>query len=362
MRIRGSFVLAIAIAATIVFWMASGQIDDDEDAHSEGPAAASADDGQLTSVRVAMIAAQNRDSTLTIRGRTEALRKVTLRAETQGAIVSMPTERGAFVSEGDLICEIATNDRAARLEEARANLALRRAENDAARELGERGFRSDIQRAGALAALNSAQAAFRAAEVDLGRTQITAPFDGILDERFVNVGDYMSPGAPCGVVVDQNPFLIVGQVSERDVSSLQTGALGFGRLIDGTEVQGRIRFIGTQADPSTRTFRVELEVENEDSSLRDGITSNIIVPTRSEMAHQISPAILSLADTGQIGVKLVDDEDIVRFTPIEIVADDGEGFWIRGLPNVARLIIVGHEYVVDGQHVNPVEVSTEVQS
>lgn len=228
MRIRGSFILAIAIAAVIIFWMVSGQIKSDEDAGSEAPAAASADDGNLTAVRVATLTAQQREASLTIRGRTEALRKVTLRAETQGVIVAMPIERGSFVTEGDLICEIATNDRTARLEEARANLALRIAENNAARELGERGFRSDIQRSGAVAALNSAQAAFTAAEIDLARTQITAPFDGILDERHVNIGDFMSPGTPCGVVIDQDPFLIVGQISERDVASLTLGAPGLG--------------------------------------------------------------------------------------------------------------------------------------
>ena len=66
-----------------------------------------------------------------------------------------------FVSEGDVICQIAVNDREARLEEARALVAQREAEYTAAQELGERGYRSDIQRAGALAARNSARAALR---------------------------------------------------------------------------------------------------------------------------------------------------------------------------------------------------------
>ncbi len=342
--------------------MLSGQLSGNKVAESEDPAANGADDGTLTRVRIARITAQERDATLTIRGRTEALRKVTLRAETRGAIVAMPVERGMFVDEGDVICEIEVNDRAARLEEARALSAQRLAENEAARELGERGFRSDIQRAAALAAYNSAQAGLRAAEVELGRTRIRAPFAGVLDERFVNVGDYMSPGTPCGVVVDQDPFLIVGQVSERDVGKLTLNSPGIGRLIDGTEVEGHIRFIGTQADPATRTFRVELAVSNEDGLLRDGITSNIIVPVRSAASHRVSPAVLSLSDSGQIGVKIVDDEDIVRFVAIEIVADDRSGFWIMGLPTAVRVIIVGHEYVVEGQHVDPVDVTPEIQS
>ncbi len=362
MRIRGSFVIATSIAGIIGIWLLSGQIGKDEVAVSEGPAANGAEDGTLARVRIARIAAQQRDATLTIRGRTEALRKVTLRAETQGVIVAMPVERGMFVEDGDIICEIAVNDRAARLEEARALVTQRRAENDAARELGERGYRSDIQRSAALAAYDSARARLSAAEVELERTRIRAPFDGILDERHVNVGDFMSPGTPCGVVVDQDPFLIVGQVSERDVAKVTLGSPGVGRLIDGSEVEGRIRFIGTQADAATRTFRIELEVSNEDGLLRDGVTSDIIVPVQSTEAHRISPAVLSLLDTGQVGVKIVDDDNMVRFVAIEIVADDSDGFWVRGLPPLARVIVVGQEYVMPGQHVDPVDVTEEVQS
>jgi multidrug efflux system membrane fusion protein len=361
MRIRGSFVIAIAIAALIAVWMASGTVGRDEASPSGGDA--TAEDGRaLASVRVATLTAQQRDASLTIRGRTEALRKVTLRAETQGAIAEMPIERGQFVNEGDIICQIEVNDREARLEEARALLDQREAEYRAAQELGERGYRSDIQRAGALAARNSARATLRAAEVELERTHIRAPFNGILDDRHVNVGDYMSPGSPCGIVVDQDPFLIIGQVSERDVNKLTVGSPGVGRLIDGTLVEGRVRFIGTQADPATRTFRVELEVANEDSSLRDGITSNIIVPVRSVEAHLISPAVLSLSDIGQIGVKTIDDDNVVQFIPVEIIEDTGNGYWVRGLDQTARVIVVGHEYVVEGQRVNVTEVATEVRS
>jgi len=362
MRIRGSFVIAVSIAAIVVVWMASGTVGRNGDAAPTQSETETTTDRAVTSVRVATITSQRRDASLTIRGRTEALRKVTLRSEIQGTITEMPIERGMAVVEGDIICQVAVNDREARLEEARSLLAQRRAEYDAAQELGERGFRSDIQRAGSRAAFHSAQASLAAAEVALERTQIRAPFDGILDERHVNVGDYMSLGTPCGVVVDQDPFLIVGQVSERDVSSLTLGSPGVGRLIDGTQVEGVIRFIGTQADPATRTFRVELEVSNENGSLRDGVTSNIIVPIRSVEAHRISPAILSLSDVGQVGIKVIDEENVVHFTPVEIIEDTGEGFWVRGLPQSVRVIAVGHEYVIEGQTVNPVEIGTEVQS
>jgi len=361
MRIQSSIVLAIAIGAIIVFWMASGSIGGRHQGGDAGHEAAE-DTTPVASVRVTTVTAQQRDASLTIRGQTQALRKVTLRAETQGTIAEVPIERGMHVNEGDVICQLAVNDREARLAQAQALLAQREAEYTAAQELGERGYRSDIQRAAALADRDLARATLEAAQAEFDRTRIRAPFDGILDERDVNVGDYMSPGAPCGVVVDQDPFLIVGQVSERDVGKLTVGAPGVGRLIDGTTVEGHIRFIGTVADPATRTFRVELEVSNEDGMLRDGVTSDIVVPVRSVEAHHISSSIISLADTGEVGVKTIDDDNIVHFMPVEIVEDTGDGFWVRGLPHTARVIVVGQEFVIEGERVNPVEVSEEVQS
>jgi len=362
MRIRSSFVIAIAIGAIIVVWMASGSVGNRSGQNHADADAAAETDAAAISVRVATITAQNRDAALTIRGQTSALRKVTLRSETQGIIAELPVERGEHVAEGDIICQLAINDREARVAEARALLDQREAEYTAAQELGERGYRSDIQRAGALAARDSARATMRAAEVELERTRIRAPFDGILDDRSVNVGDYMSPGAACGIVIDQDPFLIVGQVSERDVSKLTLGSPGVGRLVDGTRVQGTIRFIGTQADPATRTFRVELEVANEDGALRDGMTSDIIVPIRSVEAHLISSSILSLSDIGEVGVKIIDEDNVVHFMPVEVIEDAGDGFWVRGLPRTARVITVGQEFVVDGERVIPVEVGEEVQS
>jgi multidrug efflux system membrane fusion protein len=71
----------------------------------------------------------------------------------------------------------------------------------------------------------------------------------------------------------------------------------------------------------------------------------------------ISPSVLALADDGTIGVKVVDDDDVVRFLPITIVADRPDGIWVAGIPDKARLITVGQDFVVDGETVKPVTVA-----
>lgn len=71
-------------------------------------------------------------------------------------------------------------------------------------------------------------------------------------------------------------------------------------------------------------------------------------------AYKISPSILSLADNGQIGVKIVDENDRVQFKPVALLKDTPEHLWITGLPPSVRIITVGQEFVLSGQKVKPV--------
>jgi multidrug efflux system membrane fusion protein len=77
------------------------------------------------------------------------------------------------------------------------------------------------------------------------------------------------------------------------------------------------------------------------------------------MAMLLTPAILAHGDDGRIGVRIVDDRNIVRFAPVELITQGPEGAWVRGLADQARVISVGHEYVVAGQEVQPVFENAE---
>ena len=107
------------------------------------------------------------------------------------------------------------------------------------------------------------------------------------------------------------------------------------------------------ADPETRTFRVELEVPNEGYKLRSGVTAEITFKTNSVEAHFLSPAYLTLNDSGVLGLRAVDAENMVKFYPVRILADTPDGIWVQGLPETVRLIVVGQDFVRDGDKVQP---------
>src|SRR5690606_27179036 len=129
------------------------------------------------------------------------------------------------------------------------------------------------------------------------------------------------------------------------------GGEGSAVLVDGSEVTGKVRYISRVADQATRTFSVELAVPNPDSAIRAGVTAQLRLFAAAVRVHTLSSALLSLADDGTVGVKVVDDRDIVRFYPVQIVGSTQEGLHVTGLPERIRLITVGQGFVTEGQQV-----------
>lgn len=345
---------AIAIFVGAALWVATGYLTGTHDTPMAPPIeTAAASTAQAPQVRVRVMRNQPHAADLVLRGRTEAENKVELKAEMAGRVTGLPAAKGQLVKAGDPICELDVGARKARLDQAKAQLKQAKLEYDAAIVLEQKGHRSETQTAAALAAYEAAEANIRLMEQELSYTVMRAPFDGIVGNRMVAIGDYMVAGTACAWVVGADPFLIVGAVSESQIAQVSPGTEGSARLVTGETVEGKVTFLASAADSQTRTFRVELTVPNPDFKLRDGITADIRIRSSSVPAMQLSPAILSLDDSGKIGVKIVEN-GIARFFAVALVADDKDGVWVAGLPDEATVITVGQEYVKDGEAVNAV--------
>ena len=356
---KWSPILAVVLAAAAIVWVLSGQFADDQPATADVTTAASESETQrpLTEVRVEQVAAKPFTLELDVTGRTAANRDVDLKVETTGQIAEVLVDEGDVVAAGDVIARIAMDDRTERLAKAHALVEQRQIQYDASQELMASGWREKTSNAEDKALLNAALADLAAIKVDIARTEITAPFDGVLDSLAIEVGDVVDTNETVGTLYDLDPVLVVASVSERDVDRIDVGDAGHARLVTGEEYDGVVRFVSKVAEAQTRTFRVELEVSNPDGHVPAGLTADIVVPLATVPAHQISPSVLALADDGTIGVKIVDDDHVVRFVPITIVADRPDGIWVVGIPDNATLITVGQDFVADGQTVKPVALA-----
>ncbi len=93
---------------------------------------------------------------------------------------------------------------------------------------------------------------------------------------------------------------------------------------------------------------------NEDYLIKEGLPSEITIPLAQQKAYKISPSVLALLDDGSVGVKVLDENDVVLFLPITLLKDTPDYLWVSGLPDNIRLITVGQEFVTQGQTVKPI--------
>jgi len=297
MKVKQTYKTASITAIFLLIWMVSGSLVEDEASPQSESSLTT-----LSSVTVLNSMAILKSKIIKASGFTEADKFINVRAEIGGRVISRPFKQGDYVKEGDLLCQLYIAGREA-------------------------------------------------------YPKILAPFSGYLESSNVDKGDYLNTGGICASLIDSDPMLLIADIAEKEIADIDLGANSMARLISGNEVRGKVSFIATSADKNTRTFRVEVQVDNKDSTIRDGVSAEIYIESKKVLSHRISPAILSLNDQGKLGIRTVDENNSVEFREIEILEDTTDGLWISGLNKNERIITLGQEYVFQGQTVNVKEMS-----
>ena len=292
MKIKQTYKTAAILASFLVIWMVSGSMIEEESFEKNSSTL-----DTLSSVTIVNSKATNKSKILKSSGFTEADKFVQVRAEVSGRLIARPAKQGDYIEEGDLICQLYIAGREA-------------------------------------------------------YPKIVAPFSGYLETLRVEEGDFLNTGSVCAALIDPDPMLVVADIAEKDIAQVQLGSKASAKLISGRYISGEVTFIASSADKNTRTFRVEISVDNKDRTIRDGVSAEIYIKGKEEAAHIISPAILSLNDQGKLGVRTVTADNRVEFKEINILEDTNSGMWVSGLGEEARIITLGQEYVFQGQTVN----------
>ena len=121
-------------------------------------------------------------------------------------------------------------------------------------------------------------------------------------------------------------------------------------------MQGTLSYIARAADAVSRSYRIEIEVDERYRNLMAGVTVELLVDSENINAYRIPPSALTLDDNGQVGVKVLDARNRVEFFNVEIVGDETNqlepGIWVTGLSGNITLVTVGQEIVFPGQIVD----------
>lgn len=342
---------AILALSLLMLWMISGLFFNKSKSSNLASINISAEK-KLLNVKAKEFSSELRLSSVVIQGRTESNRSVLISSETNGIVENIFVDKGDQVIKGQIICKLSIDSRMAKLDEAEALMRQKKLEWEASKVLVEKGYRSQTKAAGSKAAFDASKALVVQMEKELDNINIRAPFDGFFNDNISEVGDFLSIGMPCGQVIDYNPILVTGQISEQEIRKVKTGVKSQAILSTGERVGGLVSYISKTADKKTRTFRVEVRIENPDFKIKDGITTELFIPTQKVIAHLIPPSSLTLDSEGRIGIRHINKDNNVLFSSVEIIGDEGELVWVTGLSEKVIIITVGQEFVVEGQKVN----------
>ena len=342
---------AILVLSALLLWMLTGIFQNSSNSNDINSLKINNEE-TVIKVKAKKIKSELRQSNVLVQGRTESNRNVLVSSETNGIVREIFVKKGDFVKKDQILCKLSTDSRKAKLDEAKALMLQKKLEWDASKVLVEKGYRSQTKAAGSKAAYDASKALVIQMEEELENINIRSPFDGFFNDNLAEVGDFLSIGMPCGQVVDYNPILVIGQVSEQEIKKIKSDIQGYAVLSTGEKLNGLLSYVSKTADSKTRTFRIELEINNSNFEIKDGITAELFIPTKKVQAHLIPPSSLTLDSEGKIGIRHISPNNEVIFSDVEIIGDEKELIWVTGLPEEITLITIGQEFVIEGQKVN----------
>src|SRR5206468_10015517 len=172
---------------------------------------------------------------------------------------------------------------------AQAVVTQKRTELEAKRTLILSGTLPRLQLVDLEAQLKAAEAALAAAEAEHDRGVVRAPWSGVVHDVAVEVGQaaFSMAGREIASLVALDPMLAVVEVAERQLAGVKVGAVAEVRLVTGERTSGKIRFVAKTASPTTRPYRVEVELPNADGKIPDGTQADVGVPAAPRLATRL---------------------------------------------------------------------------
>lgn len=305
-------------------------------------------------VQTKNIGAVQEKITLDLMGITIAQDDVILKAQISGTINSIEKTKGQFVKKGEIILKFDDRDRQARYEEAKARYKQKDLEFTSAQKLSQQNFKAQNALSAALADRESALAALKRLEQELKDSQPQAPFDGYLENVHPVQGQTLAPSEPLAQIISLDPLYIEGFLPEKsidDVSMGQKVSIIF-PFMDNKSFDGEIDYVSKKSNEATRTYKIRAKFSNKDNILSVGMTGKIKIYQESQPVHKIHPSLMTLDESGIVGIKHINNDKKVIFTPIKILKSSSTELMISKIQDQLEIITAGSGFVLPGSVVD----------
>lgn len=347
----GSIGLSLFLFIALVVWMASGDM---RVAEQEAPEQQAGGEASLPAVQVETRESSLYQPGLLLQGQIEPWQSVSIAARVPGTVEALSVGLGDRVEAGQTMARLSEDGRQAAVTRWQSRLRKLEADMDAARRLLERELTSESEVLTLESEIATARAELSGAQLAIDHLTPKAPFAGTVNRKLVDEGDLVQIGSPLFELVRIDRLKAVAQVPQQSVSEVSPGqSVSIGTL-DGESLEGRVSFIASAADRETRSFAVEIDIENPQRKRVAGGSATLRIALPEVEAMFVSPAYLRLDDDGRPGVRHVNDDNEVVFTTVRLLSVTTDGAWVAGLPSEIRLITRGAGFVSLGQAVRPV--------
>ena len=348
-----SRILAGVIVLAAALWIGSGVFGRTEKMQPEANQTEAAPPSLF---RVAVVEARlaNHARQIVLSGRTEADDRASAVARAAGTIEDLRVRRGSVVVQGDVLAVLSDEAREAHVLQAESLVQQRRADLEAKSKLIKRGVIAANEKNQLEAELRASEAALAQAKAESERAQVLAPIAGVVSDLGVTTGQAVQPGAAVAEIVALNPMLAIVEIAERQLGGLRAGDQAKVWLVTGGAVDGTVRFVSPTASEGTRTYRVDVEIPNGDGAIPDGVTAEVTFELAPVPAARVPRSALTFSAEGVLSVRVVDDQGTVSSVPVEVAEDGSSEVWLAGLPDGAKVIVQGQDFVKDGQIVEAV--------
>jgi membrane fusion protein (multidrug efflux system) len=288
----------------------------------------------------------------TFSGQLSAENSVMMKSETDGVISEILFDEGQEVEQGEVLFRLRSRTQAARLRETQAERALKQEVYNRTHKLERRNAASAAAKDEAAANLAAARARVELAEVALDRTEIRAPFDGVLDVRLVSVGDRIEDDTPLVKIDAVDRLQVIYAITEQGIRFTRVGTPVEVQVgpYPGEIFSGKVFFVSPTLDPNTRRIIAKAWIENTDRRLRAGLFATIDMEVdRREGAIQISEAAVVFDRRGTYVWKMQEDGTAVRVPVVTGLRRDGTVEITLGLQSGDTIVSAGVHKVEAGK-------------
>lgn len=287
-------------------------------------------------------------------GTTAADKRVVLAARADGVVNRLALEKGATIAAGTVVMTLEGPETLAQARIAEIALAQKERELGVAERLYSGGNTPEIQLTSARSARDGAEAELNRANAAVDRLELKAPFGGIVDKVEIELGEWVQTGAPVATILSLDPILVLAEISEVDVGSVGTGAKASVALVNGKALEGSVRLVAREASAETRTYPVEISLPNPDNALPSGMTASVVIDAGAVKAVVVPRSVITLAEDGTLGLRVVGADDVAAFAPVTIIDDTEAGMVVTGVPDGVRIVVAGQDLVRNGDKVTVV--------